>query len=173
MKIKEIETIIVVAFLAGAQTLLCAQGAAAPKRDLSKYDNGGHYQMSYNHRADTPRDQAKAREFLWNHWKAHRRGWVILDYFGPDSESKQTFYVEPDSRGMWCVRISIFDLAIIPPNPVKPTMKDYEPAYRVERVSHTVNPSGAQTPVPENSKLSGDSYELQFLSSNGEVIFEF
>ena len=164
------------AFLAGTQVLLSSPGAQVEKRDLSKYDNGGHYELSYTHKADLPRGQAKAREFLWSHWKGQRRGWVTLDYFSPDAQTKQSFFVEPDSKAVWCVRITMFELDFTPPGPgekgpIKPRVQGYAPAYRVQRVERNYNPDGSQTPVPENAKRSGESYTLLFEGKTGKDIF--
>jgi len=46
---------------------------------------------------------ARARTFLWEHWKAHKRGYLILTASSVDATATSHVFVEPDNIGRWRV----------------------------------------------------------------------
>jgi len=80
-------------------------------RDLQLYDQGGHFDC----RRWTP-DALKngqeneqriasalktARNFIWEHWKNKKRGYVRLTENTVDCTSTSHIFIEPDANGKW------------------------------------------------------------------------
>jgi hypothetical protein len=45
----------------------------------------------------------RARNFIWNHWREKRRGYVVVRRTSADSASDIYMYIEPDDVGAWRV----------------------------------------------------------------------
>lgn len=75
-------------------------------RNLSLYDNGGNSgcgivsNTEYKHCIGT---YVSARAFLWNHWQAKRRGYIVIRFASEDAVSDSHIFIEPDESGDWHV----------------------------------------------------------------------
>ncbi len=75
-------------------------------RDLKLYEDGGHFDCRYLALSDkAPRncDLPKARDFVWEHWQKHRRGYIRFTIDSVDTMSTSHIFIEPESRGVWHV----------------------------------------------------------------------
>lgn len=81
----------------------------AGDRDIIQYDFGGHVlncvQQDDEESCYKNRDQA--RNFIEQHFKSQRRGYLIIDGASNDLPSTAWFFVEPNSMGEWEVRVRI------------------------------------------------------------------
>jgi hypothetical protein len=83
----------------------------AEQRDLSAYDDGGSLDCREIRpdeiktpevtRARVDACHRTAREFVWQHWKAKKRGYIRLTGNSVDAVSTSHFFIEPDSNGDW------------------------------------------------------------------------
>jgi hypothetical protein len=83
-------------------------------RDLSSYDVIGPFDIFYgasNHK-EVVRVTGQVREFLWDHWRQHKRGTVSAKYRFVDAAARLDYFVEPDSNGRWV--IVEYELTIYP-----------------------------------------------------------
>ena len=46
---------------------------------------------------------ARAREFVWQHWRNHRRGYLTLTAHSVDAAATSHIFVEQESNGRWRV----------------------------------------------------------------------
>jgi hypothetical protein len=76
-------------------------------RDLSIYDQGGEYGCAYlpynSTVAACNESTARARDFIWKHWREKRRGYVRVRLLSEDTFDVAHFFVEPDDKGAWRV----------------------------------------------------------------------
>lgn len=78
--------------------------AADPPRDLSHYDVAGPYKLDYGQpRAEHEHLKGQIREFLWTHWRQHRRATVVATYQFIEGIVRLSYYVEPDKKGRWVI----------------------------------------------------------------------
>jgi len=77
---------------------------AAEARDLSQYDVIGPFTIDYvrSFRETEPMD-AQVRDFLWSHWRQHRRGTVFVIRRYVDGAFRLSYFIEPDQRGDWAI----------------------------------------------------------------------
>jgi hypothetical protein len=151
-------------------------GRADGGRDLSKYDNGGVYDLTLNRRGEWPRLYGEAREFIWSHWRGHALGWLRVNEHSVDAWADCSYFVEPDSTGKWCVRMEVerARAVILPPyteSLSKPEKSEYE-AYQLERLAIGVDPRSEEALIPENTIRAGQSYTLLFKSRKGDLLFK-
>ena len=91
----------ILALLLTATSLSLAQGQ---KRDLSKYDIIGPYRLvAFASGPKTDQPEGEIRDFLWTHWREHRRGTVTATRQYVDGMIRATYFVEPDSKGRWLI----------------------------------------------------------------------
>jgi hypothetical protein len=73
-------------------------------RDWINYQFGGYrgcgLSLDCTERSDE-RSVAKARQFIWDHWKRKIRGYVVITVASVDAESHAHVFVEPDASGNW------------------------------------------------------------------------
>lgn len=130
----------------------------AGQRDLSHYDDGGHFDCRRYGR-DWLNDRAKAeagisssldgaRDFIWKHWQEKKRGYLRITLNSVDATSTSHIFIEADGKGSWQV------------------------VWRIVR-EHSLLTHGRVDDAPlireverENSAL-GASYVLVFKSSDG------
>jgi len=91
----------------------------AQGRDLRKYDtlelrDRDHFHPSQ--RVHTP-IMAQARTFLWQHWRTHRRGYLILTLSSVDHTGTAHIFIEPDDSGRWRVYWRQIDARELVDNP--------------------------------------------------------
>ena len=77
-------------------------------RDLKEYKQGVPVDLTdeYLDAQKTNRQLAPAREFLWDLWKSHTKGYFKrTTYTLEGNPGWCTFYVEPDSKGQWRITL--------------------------------------------------------------------
>ena len=76
--------------------------AAEQPRDLSHYDVAGPYEISYGQpTAGYEHLEGQLREFLWTHWRNHRRGTAVATHQFVEGFVRTSYFVEPDKQGRW------------------------------------------------------------------------
>lgn len=72
-------------------------------RDLSLYDFGlfPNCDVSLSKSNKCRKERKKAREFIWNHWRAKKRTYIIYDWTGHDADTR--IFIEPDKSGKWVI----------------------------------------------------------------------
>ena len=78
------------------------------KRNLKDYKQGVPLDLIYeNSDVDkTNRQMAPGREFLWDLWKSHTKGYLkVTSYTREGNPGWCTFFVEPDSTDQWRVTL--------------------------------------------------------------------
>jgi hypothetical protein len=76
----------------------------AQARDMSLYDDGGHFDCRTHSSSDTsPRncDLPKVRDFIWEHWQKKQRGYIRVTADSVDTMSTSHIFVEPNAHGVW------------------------------------------------------------------------
>ena len=75
-------------------------------RDLSAYKFGGHLGCKTPLIRDSLSCQSslrKARNFIWNHWREKKRGYLVVTITSPDAASDVHMFIEPNASGAWRV----------------------------------------------------------------------
>ena len=80
----------------------CILAGADKSRDLSQYDVAGPYLIQYG-TPEADRLSGQMREFLWTHWRQHRRGTIVATHFYVDGSAKTSYFVESDKQGHWVI----------------------------------------------------------------------
>ena len=78
----------------------------AQARDMSLYDDGGHWDCREHSSSDTsPRncDLPKVRDFIWEHWQKKQRAYIRVTVDSVDTMSTSHIFVEPGDHGLWHV----------------------------------------------------------------------
>jgi hypothetical protein len=105
----------------------------AQARDMSLYDDGGHWDCREHSLSDTsPRncDLPKVRNFIWEHWQKKRPGYIRVTVDSVDTMSTSHIFVEPNDQGSWHVAWRVAQTRGIAPSVVR----DVPPFTTVERV---------------------------------------
>jgi hypothetical protein len=72
---------------------------------LSKYDSGGPFLLDHFRQTNGRTD---VRQFLWNHWRAHRRAVAEVKAGTLDRGTVTSLYViQPDLNGKWGIDVEI------------------------------------------------------------------
>ncbi len=75
-------------------------------RDLSNYEYGGRISNCRVEDSEPRKCEAntyKGRNFILNHWKAKKRGYIIYEWSGTDTGNDFYYFIEPDESGNWHV----------------------------------------------------------------------
>jgi hypothetical protein len=79
----------------------------AQERNLSVYDSGGHFNcrnwVTEQDRTEINCDVPVVRNFIWQHWRDRRRGYIRITFDSVDAVSTSHIFIEPDSNGNWHV----------------------------------------------------------------------
>lgn len=95
-------TVGIFSFFALAESHLLS--AHEPPRDISQYEVIGPYKMTaFGGEPETIRLGGLIREFLWTHWRQHRRGTVVATHQYVEGFVRTVYFVEPDQRGHWLI----------------------------------------------------------------------
>jgi hypothetical protein len=151
--------------------------AGAEVRNLSKYDDGGTYDIPYRPRADMLRREGQVRDFVWREWRNRRRGRITAAERWIDAGRTLHLIIEPGTAGQWCAHITVehWRVFVPPPGWKGPTgvqTEKYE-ACQIERVEVPIDPESEPVRIPANSTRDGESYHLIFKAKSGETVLEF
>jgi hypothetical protein len=133
----------------------------AQNRDLKLYEDGGHLDCRHwredrvQPRSDCER---KVRNFVWNHWKSHRRGYIRLTANSVDSTSTMHVFVEPGAAGEWVIVIRDVNSWYGSPDSQR-KIYDYPPATAAHFVKEK-SKRGTETKLLLKTK---DGYEVSTL----------
>jgi hypothetical protein len=73
-------------------------------RDLAQYEVAGPYQiLAFSLTPEAANLDGQVREFLWTHWRQHRRGTVVATHQYVDAMVKTSYYIEPDQHRRWLI----------------------------------------------------------------------
>jgi len=159
-------------------------------RNLSQYDKAGPYDQPYA--ALSGQEERKLlsvtgniREFIWQHWKLQRRGYLRVTYYGVEGQAAtHHIFVEPDEKGVWHLtqKVIAFDGRF----DKSPRYYDEPIIYTVERiesrwVGYGIEPwiHGERLPpdkrhiIPANQKRDPLSYELRLKDEHRKVVGRF
>lgn len=79
---------------------------------LSGYDNGGPYTLDHFR---LTKGRTDLREFLWTHWREHKRGVAEARVGTVDRGTVKALYiVQPDAKGQWRIDVEV-DRPMDPP----------------------------------------------------------
>src|SRR5688500_1066533 len=76
-------------------------------RNLSDYESGKTFTncsgVSENEFRGCVNAQDKGRDFILQHWKAKKRGYIVYDVMGYHGGADYHIFIEPDENGNWHV----------------------------------------------------------------------
>jgi hypothetical protein len=87
------------------ETVLNKHELLIQDRNLSLYDFGGRSSncgvilLTEVRKCEAVRK--KARDFIWKHWQAKKRGYIECEWSGTDSGVNYQVFIEPDKNGEW------------------------------------------------------------------------
>jgi hypothetical protein len=159
--------------------VLICYAAASPsiqcqprERNLRVFEDGGT--IKFQARDDSPSSEpsAKLRQFLWNHWIAHRRGVVKqLGYSIEGTSSETNFFIEPGEQGGWRIAAEKKYQEMRRPDDIEEKTAGYE-AYSVRRVKPGRGEPKSRSTIPRNARIPARSYRLVLFDREGRVIAE-
>ncbi|HRH41000.1 MAG TPA: hypothetical protein PKY82_05100, partial [Pyrinomonadaceae bacterium] len=130
-------------------------------RDLSLYDKGEVFSDCNNQEFrqlefyKCKKTQVKARDFIFNHWKAKKRGYIIYEWTSCDNEGSYHIFIEPDKNSRWHIILR--------------TYQNYRYEIRLDETKvHSLNykrATNSDHPFPIGS------YYLSLLDKNGQEIW--
>jgi hypothetical protein len=109
-------------------------GDIAQGRDLSLYDQGGHFdcrRYTEGKRLPVRTREARLRKFIWDHWKQKRRGYVRETGNSVDAQATFHFFIEPNTDGVWHIVCRIVRSQFYPTK--DPDIDDVPEILAVER----------------------------------------
>jgi hypothetical protein len=80
------------------------------QRDLKLYEQAGHFSCrrwtsaAINNKRnydEVEQRLTKAREFIWEHWRNKKRGYLRITLDSVDAVSTSHIFIEPDAQGTW------------------------------------------------------------------------
>ena len=79
-------------------------------RDLSLYEFGGNYSECFDNEnskfQECEANLKKARAFVWQHWNAKKRSYIVIEHQGCCSaDGKNHIFIEPDEKRQWHIVI--------------------------------------------------------------------
>jgi hypothetical protein len=168
---------LVVSVVVCANILVNAYGNPEPQRELNGYEIAGPYILA--HETATLEDilvmRASARDFLWRHWRGHRRGVLTTVSFTTEGlPIRTTDFVEPDEHGKWKIvsetQRSVLGTKTNSPDSAKQV--ETSTAYSVERVEPLPDGTASDKPIPDNKSRDPMSYRLVLKDRAGKIVDE-
>ena len=156
-------------------TVQCVSLKQAKMRDLSRYDKAGPYTIDLNLDAQSRANiEAEVREFLWNHWKQRRLGYVRVTRYSKEGEpSASSYFVEPDEKSVWQIAVKI-DRTLLDRGGSKSQRHESVEygAYFVERVAVAKDGLTQRAVIPDGETRSPQSYRLALRDEKGKPLIE-
>jgi len=144
-----------------------ASSVPGQSRNLSEYDKAGPFSSTV-YDASGARTEATVREFLWNHWKEKRRGYLTITPYSVEGDrTDASYFVEPSKEGSWRVQVT-FDRTLVDRRPGKHATfhkQQYFTAYALERFRRTPSPR-----FSDADPLPPEEYELIMKGADGKEI---
>lgn len=135
-----------------ALTCSCADEISdPPSRNLSSYDVIGPFSTNFAAHRDSHRAEAQVREFLWEHWRQHRNGTLVITKQYVEAVFKISYFVEADKAGNWVIAEEAYSLSSNKPQRFS--------CSRIERVEH----DGVGSPlarIPDEEQREPERYYL-------------
>ena len=138
-------------------------------RQLSRYDNAGHYDFSHQVYSEEKgkqyqRMEKEIREFLWNHWNERRLGYIRETRYGVEGQvGTSHMFVEPDGNGEW----RIYCIVLTIDWRIDQTERIYDmSAYKVERIKEWA-------PIPPEIPEDPLYYKLILKDKQDRLLREF
>jgi hypothetical protein len=136
------------------------------RRDLRLYDRGGSFDAGlgldsewFGVRPGTKKYErnmaalSRVRSFIWEHWRARRRGYVAITLSSVDAAATFHYFIEPDDKGRWRIATRL----------VRPRSKAEDGAHRYALTRAALTPSGyLKRYVADDEELAADKYALVF-----------
>ena len=144
-------------------------------RNLNLYERAGPYTLGLN--IDTPSRanmEAEVRDFLWQHWHQHRLGYVVVISYTKEGEpNTASYFIEPDSRGIWRVAIEVKRLLI---DRGVTKRRRYETGdytvHSVQRIEVPKDGMRLNVSIPEGETRTPHSYRLALKDEKGKPLFQ-
>ncbi len=165
--------------LAAALILVPRTYCAAVQTDASSRtehpDTGSHDRLgpiSVNSVQREARDATYGamREFLWEHYLAHRRGEVVVTTHSIEGDPCTAWYwVEPDAAGTWRIHYELEGERLRAGPHDEPHWSAQGDAYVLQRVQ-APSPGSRAEPIPISDRIPGRSYTLTFIGKDGKVL---
>lgn len=95
------------------------------KRDLTKYDNGGAFDLRLSITSDARTQMTSTvRDFVWEHWINNRLGHIARTVYSKEGEpTTYHLFIEPDARQTWHVVMTYRSKLCSRYGPRKPKLK--------------------------------------------------
>lgn len=85
------------------------QQTVTENRDLFGYEKGADFFNCKHHSLyglkrkiqQCENELDKGRDFIWNHWKSKKRGYIVYVVAGYHGETNFHIFIEPDKNGTW------------------------------------------------------------------------
>ncbi len=77
-------------------------------RDLSHYTLGKTFSnclVELSEFKNCEKQTIKARNFIYNNWKANKRAYIVYEWTGVDTGSDTHIFIEPDENGKWTIAL--------------------------------------------------------------------
>ena len=129
-------------------------------RNVADYERLGPLEGGTLLGRDASEAVRKARAFVWEHWHARRRGYLIITFWSVDERSTSHVFIEPNGSGEWRVAWRIVR--------VSGSVDDGPYMYSLRRV--VLLPSGKTgEELSDGVEVDASQYELMLFESNGTL----
>jgi len=134
------------------------------EQEAQRTDEAGPYVIG--NEKDRSKKVADVRGFLWEHWREHRPGRVLVTWISKEGRQANTIYLlENDERGAWSLRVTI----------QRPSSKGGSPnhdsveyiAYSIRRIEPRHDGKSPAVFIADNDSRLGSAYWLVFFDAKG------
>jgi hypothetical protein len=128
------------------------------ERDLSNYELGETFSdcngVEMNEFKQCEKSLNKGREFIYEHLKNKKRGYIVYEWAGVDNSGEIYIFIEPDESGSWQV------------------IRKQESLYSYNIESWSAVTIKRRSKTEDGYKPRVGKYYLVFLDNKGEIILE-
>ena len=130
----------------------------AQGRDIENYEDGGYFDcrgwiLENEKRGEC--DEKEIRDFIWNHWKNQKRGYIRITSDSADANSTSHIFIEPNNRGRWRIARRIVRFHAIPS--LHNQITEVETLFQVERTEN---------------KSQKDEWAIILKNNQGKIIYK-
>jgi len=138
-------------------------------RDTFRYKAAGTYKLEVEYdEEETLKNRATIRQFLWEHWRQQRLGYLELILFTAiRGVSHRSVFIEPDEKGVWQIVVER-SIVVDPDKSIKQSVVYVPPQITfdvVERIEPTEDGTSPIVLIPENKRLKPNEYMLRLRNS--------